>query len=170
VRLFSKSISVFPGRLGIREAYKVLSLSFWLVLIIGVMTGGTAQAGDLEDVTAASDSMRTVIRQALADEDGGLLASIFTEDGAVISPDGRVVRGRMTLRASATLLFMTLGGGETEINRHSINLIDSTAYETGRFVFRRSGDETTQVWQGAYTAVWRREAGLWKVACAIGLR
>ena len=145
-------------------------MSFWLALVIGIMIGGSSQADDLADVTVASDSMKTVIRKALTDENGGLLASIFTEDGAVISPDGRVIRGQITLRTSATLLFLTMGGGEIEINRHSLSLIDSTAYETGRFVFKRSGDETNQIWQGSYTAIWQREAGQWKVARALGLR
>ena len=152
------------------DSHKILSLSFFLALVTGIITGGTSRAGDLEDVTAASDSIQVVISKALADEDGALLASIFTEDGAVISPDGSVVRGRMTLRASAALLFMTMGSGEIEINRHNISLIDSIAYETGRFVFRRSGDDTKQALQGSYTAVWRQEIGTWKIACTIGLR
>jgi len=164
VKQINKSKSRSP------ESHKILSLNFFLTLVIGIITGGLSQAGDLEDVTAASDSIQMVISRALADEDGTLLTSIFTEDGAVISPDGRVVRGRMTLRASATLLFMTMGSGKIEINRHSISLIDSIAYETGRFVFRRSADDTKQVLQGAYTAVWSQEIGTWKIACAIGLQ
>ena len=78
------------SKLSTPENHKILSLSFFLALAIGIITGGPSQAGDLEDVTAASDSIQMVISKALADEDGTLLASIFTEDGAVISPDGRV--------------------------------------------------------------------------------
>ena len=159
-----------PAGAGMRMIKALLSVRSGLVMAIGVVVGGLSQAGDLDDVTAASDSLQAVVREALAEEDGGLLASIFTEDGAVISPDGRVVRGRLTLRASATLLFMTMGGGEIEIKRSAISLIDSTAYETGRFVFTRTGDESGDIWRGSYAAIWQREAGRWKVHRAIGLR
>ncbi len=114
--------------------------------------------------------MHSVVRKALSEEDGDLLASVFTEDGAIISPDGRVVSGQMTLKTSATLLFMTMGGGDIEISRQSLSVIDGTAYESGRFVFQRSGDETNQTWPGSYVAIWQHEEGKWKVRRALGLR
>jgi uncharacterized protein (TIGR02246 family) len=142
-----------------------------LALAISIVISGTSQADDLDEVTAASDSLQTVIGRALADEDSDLLASVFTEDGAVISPNGRVVRGRMTLKASAALLFMTMGSGDIEIDRHNLSLIDDTGYETGRFVFKRSGEEANRAtFAGSYTAVWQREAGRWKLAVIVGLR
>lgn len=170
MRRSNSSCVIVAANRGGRTGPTATCVSLWLALIIGFAAARPCQANDLEDVTAASDSLRTILASALADEDSDRLASLFTEDGAVITPTGRVVKGRLTLKTSAALLFMTMGGGEIEIKRSSISLIDHTAYETGQFVFRRSGDKADKTWQGSYTAVWKREAGQWKIAVAMGLR
>lgn len=143
----------------------------WLIPLMFLLGSSSLPANDLEDVTAASDAAHITIRQALAEEDGGLLASVFTDDGAIISPSGQVIRGRLTIRTSATLLFLTMGGGDLKVTRNGINIIDSTAYETGQYTFRRTGNEAEdRAWSGRYTALWRKETGEWRVSRAIGLR
>lgn len=148
----------------------ILTLTFSAAVL--VQFGWTAAlAGNLEDVRAASDSAGATIRKAVVDEDGTALASVFTEDGAIISPNGQVIRGRLTIKTSATLLFLTMGGGSLDLVRQGISLIDSTAYETGHYSFRRSDDESTdQTWSGRYTVIWQREVGRWKIDRIIGLR
>ena len=128
------------------------------------------QAGPIEEIRLASDSARLVVQRAIAEEDGATLASVFTEGGAVISPTGEVLRGRLTLKASAMLLMMTLGGGDLKVTRHNLNLIDSTGYETGGFTFRRTdSDPQEKARVGRYTLIWEKEAGKWKISRAIGI-
>ncbi|MEW5796669.1 MAG: DUF4440 domain-containing protein [Candidatus Zixiibacteriota bacterium] len=118
----------------------------------------------------ASDSALGVVQKALETEEAEGLASIFTENGAVVTPTGQTIRGRLTLRTMATLLMMTWGGGKLQISRDSLMARDSTGNEIGRFTFRRTPkDEPEQTWSGSYTIVWEREGGRWKVARAAGL-
>lgn len=166
----TSAIQVLSGRPLSRKRPANCTIWLGLLLALSLTLAGPTQATDLEEVTAASDKMHSTVRKALAEEDGDLLASVFTEDGAVISPNGRVVSGQLTLKTSATLLFMTMGGGSIEISRQSLSLIDGTAYESGRYIFKRSDDETNQSWQGLYVAIWQREEGKWKVSRALGLR
>lgn len=140
---------------------------------IGIMMAGQTVllAGEIEAVTAASDRAQATIQEAVIDKDGASLASVFTENGAVVAPSGQVVRGRITIRASATLLFLTLGGGHLELTRDNLSLIDNTAYETGRYSFRRTGPaQKDRVWTGSYTAIWLVEEDRWRIDRLIGLR
>lgn len=130
----------------------------------------TVSAGPIEEVRSASDTAKALVQRAIAEEDGAALATVFAEDGVLIAPTGEVLKGRLTLKASAMLLMMTLGGGDLKVTRHTINLIDSTGYETGAFTFRRTGsDKSEKAWVGRYTVIWEKEAGLWKIARAIGI-
>ncbi len=123
----------------------------------------------LEDITAASDAAKGTVEQALADQDGGLLASIFTDDAVVISSRGATIKGRSTIRASATLAFLTMGSGQLEVSRRYISVVDSTGYETGNYLFRRGGDdEPGQTFSGRYTVIWELEEGAWKIGRALG--
>jgi len=141
-----------------------------LALILAAVGPLSATADGLADLQKASDTAHAVVRRALVEEDGSALASVFTENGAVISPTGQVVRGRTTIRASAILLLLTMGGGEMKISRQDLHLIDSTGYETGLYTFRKAGESKDRVWTGHYTAIWEKEDSQWKVARAIGLR
>lgn len=128
-------------------------------------------AADQDDVTTASNNAAAKVSQALLDEDAQKLASIFSDDGAIIVPSGQMIRGRLTIKASASLLFMTMGGGKLKINRSNISILDSNAYETGRYTFHKGeGDAQVEAWNGSYTIVWLFEEGQWKVDRLIGLK
>ncbi len=155
--------------------FQVSGLSLIPALVVALVpvilpNGSPLPTGGQQILTETSDAAHAAVREALIEEDGAKLASIFTEDGAIISPDGRLLRGRLTIRASASLLFLTSGGGELETTRHNLTIIDSVGYETGRFIFRRAaGDRQIIAWSGRYTIIWQPEGGRWKVARAIGL-
>lgn len=126
----------------------------------------------MADVTAASDSAFATIRTALADESGSKLASIFTSDAAIIMPSGQSVEGRLTIRATATLMLTAFGSGKLTVNRQHISIVDDTPYETGSYSFERplDGDGKVQRYAGRYTLIWQREDGVWKIHRAIGIR
>ncbi|MCX6835178.1 MAG: nuclear transport factor 2 family protein [candidate division Zixibacteria bacterium] len=139
-------------------------------LLLIAFFAAAVSAGPIEEIRSASDTAKALVQRAIAEEDGAALATVFAEDGVVIAPTGEVLKGRLTLKASAMLLMMTLGGGDLKVTRHNLNLIDSTGYETGAFTFRRTGsDKSEKAWVGRYTVIWEREAGQWKIARAIGI-
>ena len=138
-------------------------------VLVGLSYGKLAAAVP-DDLRSASDSARTVVQRALVEEDGAALSSVFTENGAVISPTGEVLKGKLTLKASAMLLMMTLGGGDLTLKRHNLNLLDSTGYETGSFTFRKADSgKDDRDWVGRYTVVWEKENNQWKISRAIGI-
>jgi ketosteroid isomerase-like protein len=139
------------------------------IIMLG-LSYGNPEAAVPEDLRLASDSAGATVRRALSEEEGTVLASVFTENGAVISPSGEVLRGRMTLKASAMLLMMTLGGGDLTLKRHNLNLLDSTGIETGSFTFRKAdAAKDDRGWVGRYTVIWERENNQWKISRAIGI-
>jgi uncharacterized protein (TIGR02246 family) len=143
------------------------------ILLLGVVTVLAPRAGaeELEDLKAASDSVHQTIIAALADEDSQLLASVFTGEGAIIAPTGESMLGRLTIRASATLLFLTVEAGEVDIDRYSLNIIDGEGYETGRYLYKEpAGEGQSRQYMGRYTLVWQKEDGRWRVHRAIAIR
>jgi uncharacterized protein (TIGR02246 family) len=133
-------------------------------------TGGL-RADVIADVTAASDSAHATVITALQKSDGAKLASVFTGDGAVITPYGQSFEGRLTIRATATLMLTAFGSGKLTITRQSISVVDGVPYETGQYRFtRRLEKNRTQRYTGRYTLIWKREDGVWKVYRAIGIR
>jgi ketosteroid isomerase-like protein len=141
-----------------------------VIFLVCAMTPGNAIADDTEDIRAASDAAQVTIQQALVEENSGKLASVFTEDGAVITPDGRVVKGRQTIRATALLLLAAFGAGDLEIIRYDVSVIDNTGYETGKYVYKwTTGDDKVQTFVGRYVTIWKQEAKQWKVNRLIGI-
>jgi len=157
-----------------REVSTRLKAFAWRSVCVGIVLAGLSYgeltAAALDDLRSASDSARAVVQRALAQEDGAVLSSVFTENGAVISPTGEVLKGRLTLKASAMLLMMTLGGGDLTLKRHNLSLLDSTGYETGSFTFRKADSgKDDRNWVGRYTVIWEKENDQWKISHAIGI-
>jgi ketosteroid isomerase-like protein len=161
--------SATPSRIVLTWAgfvYRCLGVA----LLLAGLSYGNLQAAVPDDLRLASDSASATVRRALSEEEGSTLASVFTENGAVISPSGEVLRGRMTLKASALLLMMTLGGGDLTLKRHNLNLLDSTGIETGSFTFRKAeAAKDDRGWVGRYTVIWEKENNQWKISRAIGI-
>lgn len=141
-----------------------------IVIVLAGLSYGKLTAAALDDLRSASDSARARVERALVEEDGAALSSVFAENGAVISPTGEVLRGKLTLKASAMLLIMTLGGGDLTLKRHNLNLLDSTGIETGSFTFRKADSgKDDRGWVGRYTVIWEKENNQWKISRAIGI-
>jgi ketosteroid isomerase-like protein len=139
------------------------------IVLVG-LSYSTPVAAVPDDLRSASDSARVRVERALVEEDGAALSSVLAENGAVISPTGEVLKGKLTLKASALLLMMTLGGGDLTLKRHNLNLLDSTGYETGSFTFRKADSgKDDRDWVGRYTVIWEKENGQWKISRALGI-
>lgn len=141
------------------------------LLTVIALSASPAAAEELDDLKAASDSVHKTIVAALADENSQLLASVFTEEGAIIAPTGESMLGRLTIRASATLLFLSVEAGEVDIDRYSLNIIDGEGYETGRYLYKEpDGGQQARQYMGRYTLVWQKDDGRWRVHRAIAIR
>ena len=145
-------------------AFPGLTLAFFLAM------GTVGMSAGVDDLRSASDSALIKVQRAVANEDSEILASVFTEDGAVTVPTGQIIRGRTTIRSMAALMMMTWGGGNLKVTRDTLGLRETTGHEIGRYVFRRSvKDRPDQLWSGGYTVVWEKEAGEWKISRISGL-
>lgn len=144
----------------------IFSLCTWVL-----MPALAASASELDSVLKASNAAHLTVREAIAEGDGGKLASVFTSDGAVISPGGQTIEGRLTIRVTASLLLSTMGGGTLTTSRHDLSLIDDFAYETGEYQMRQPVDEDKfRSYSGKYTIIWKMEDKSWKIYRVIGLR
>ncbi len=145
-------------------------ISFFVFL---TFVGATsALADNLADVTKASNQAQLTIKRAVAEKNSGLLSSLFTSDGAVISAQGHSISGRLQIRMAAKIAMLTGGSGKLSTTRNTISLLDDTAYETGSYTLRLSGETPQQdkTYNGYYTLVWRLEEKVWKVHRAIGMK
>lgn len=125
----------------------------------------------LDDLMTASNAAHATVTVALVEEEGADLASVFTDKAVIITPRGRSIRGRFTIRTSASILLPGIGGGRLNISRQTLNLIDSTGYETGSYTFTRVGkDDKEETYSGRYTAIWQVEDGRWKIDRLLGIR
>lgn len=141
------------------------------LLAVLALSAAPVVAEELDDLKAASDSVHKTIVAALADENSRLLASVFTDEGAIIAPTGESMLGRLTIRASATLLFLSVEAGEVDVDRYSLNIIDGEGYETGRYLYKEPrGDAGERQFMGRYTLIWQKEDGRWRVHRAIAIR
>ena len=128
-------------------------------------------AVSLDSVRVASDAAHAIVCSAIADGDGDKLASVFASDGAVMSPGGQTIEGRLTIRITATLLLSTMGTGTLNISRHDLSIIDNKAYETGQYTLQQPLDDNKfRTYSGRYTIIWKQEDALWKIHRVIGLR
>ena len=128
-------------------------------------------AANLDSVLAASDAAHVIVSAAIAEGDGGKLASVFASDGAVMSPGGQTIEGKLTIRATATLLLTTMGTGTLIINRHDLSMIENRAYETGEYTLKQPVDDNKyRTYSGRYTIIWIQEDSVWKIYRVIGLR
>ena len=155
------------GRFRRRETFSVAG---WLAAAILSAMTPSIMADSIDELRAASDSSRHLVQKAVLEENADALSTIFTENGCVVTPTGQTIRGQLTIRTMATLLMMTWGGGQLQVDRDSLMVRDSTGYEIGRFSFKRSPkNQPEQRWSGSYTVVWERENNFWKISRATGL-
>jgi len=142
-----------------------------LLLLLLLVIAGHVYSDDLDRLRAASDSAHQTIPAALRESNAGKLVKLLGSDAALISPTGSSIQGRLTIRAMAALLLNTIGAGRIELKRQTLNIIDHTGYETGRYtVHDKTADGKALMFTGRYTVVWREEENTWRIGVAIAIR
>ena len=144
---------------------------FILTVICSTTVVVTVRADELDDVKKSSRAANSNLKKALINEEGSLLASVFSKDATVTAPNGSSISGRLTIRTTATLLLMTRGGGELTVTSDSLVAIDSlNAYrENGQYTFSQpSGNGQSRKFSGRFEVLWTKEDNLWKIASLVG--
>jgi len=136
------------------------------------LAAGIPANDELAEITRASNSSLTTLTKALATEDSGLLASLFTSNGSIHSSNGYQVSGRLSIRMASKMAMLSSGGGKLSVIRDTIALIDSAYQETGAYTFRVSAEnaKSQKTYRGHYQLVWSKEDKVWKISRAVGLK
>lgn len=151
---------------------------FWLVWALAVMAATSdisAQIIDSARILQAKpyiDASNRKWCEANRIGDSRLLASLFVEEGALLTGNGRVWSGRAAIDSLFSGVFTTYGTSDMTITTLDIWVIDSLAYEYGRFTQKRhrppDGDTATAT--GMYFEIWKQlPDGSWQILRDAGI-
>ena len=97
--------------------------------------------------------------------DPSMVAALFTEDGSILSSNGKVIKGRKQILEKQKAGMDYVGRGvRVTVTTTDMWLDGETAYETGKYVYnyRLKGKPVTD--EGRYVTIWKREKdGSWKL-------
>ena len=123
-------------------------------IALAMIFGGTARAGS-DDVTAAVQTLNTKWDKAFNSKDAASVASLYAENGRVVTGDGKILNGRAEIQG----LFQSFMDGG--FHEHKIEMIDvkvngDIAYETGTWS-GVGGDKKT--YGGHLVNIYERQSG-----------
>lgn len=112
---------------------------------------------DVHDAIVAADKtfMNTFSRG-----DAAGIAALYTENGQVLPANFDFMTGPMAIQATFQAFF-DMGMKALKLDTIEVEGFGDTAYEVGRYTLE--GDGSQVVDQGKYIAIWKQEAGQWKV-------
>lgn len=117
---------------------------------------------------SAKEKVTNINRQlfeALIDGDAEKIASLYTENGTLFPPSGKIVKGQ---KAIQSYWETSIDGSKTlrvETENIDFELYGSTAYESGTYSlnYRLPGEQDTQTAEGVYLIIWKKEGDTWKL-------
>lgn len=119
---------------------------------IDTMSG--AEIRTRTEIEHANDKFMETFRQG----DAAGMASLYTEDGMILPPNGDFVEGRQQIqdfwRAVMDMGIKTIKLQIREVEQH-----DDTAYEVSRATL--SGEDGQVIDQAKYIVIWKRINGAW---------
>jgi uncharacterized protein (TIGR02246 family) len=147
----------------------------WSLLVLAATSGVDGQTIDSAKIAQAKpyvDASNANWCEAHRIGDARLLASLFVEDGALLTRDGKVWQGREAIDSLFRGIFGKYGTADMTITTIDFWVIDSLAYEYGRYTQKLhsppDGDTTTTV--GMYFEIWQqRSDGTWKILRDAGI-
>ena len=128
-----------------------------MILVLVLLMAGCMQTPqtDLEGLKG----MRAVFQSALDAKDPAAIAAIYTEDGALLPPNGETVSGRAAIEAFWTeTLASGIGGEGTDIEVHALG---DVGYTVGTFTATDADGAT--IGEGKYVEIWRHVDGKWQL-------
>jgi hypothetical protein len=157
-----------------KPALRALTLSLTALLLAtacarspeGSRTGTDADGGsrlaltvDPAEARAAVDEINTAYVSALLAGNPKQLSECFTEHGAILLPNGRVIQGRDSIFTAARPLFLTHRVFDAMMSTSELFVIDENAFEIGRWTGSvgaadaASGNPDS----GQYVRIWKRD-------------
>ena len=128
-----------------------------MILVSVLLMAGCMQTPqtDLEGLKG----MRAVFQSALDTKDPAAIAAIYTEDGALLPPNGETVSGRAAIEAFWTeTLASGIGGEGTDIEVHALG---DVGYTVGTFT--ATDADGASIGEGKYVEIWRHVDGEWQM-------
>jgi hypothetical protein len=120
---------------------------------------------DFARLRKLSDSVVTVIAQAILKKDSALLSSAFVDDVDVVMPGRIPHKGKASFMKYAPLLFEKAGGWKLTTTIQKVERSPAAKgwlKETGKYELAEPTEkEPGQVWKGTYLASWRPHENTW---------
>ena len=96
------------------------------------LTGSSPLKADSSDVTAAVQKLNTQWDDAFNGKDAAAVASLYAEDGRVVTSDGKILNGRAEIQGLFQG-FMDSGFHEHKIEMVDVRVSGDIAYETAKW-------------------------------------
>lgn len=132
-----------------------------LVLFVSSAIAGTAWAGSAaEDIPAAAEAFAAAFNSG----DGAGVAALYSEDAALLPPDGKRVDGRAAIQ---TFWQGAIDSGLSNLTLNTVEILESGDYasEVGGLTLDAPGEggAKTKV-EGKFIVVWKKNAeGTWQL-------
>jgi uncharacterized protein (TIGR02246 family) len=148
-------------------------------LLLSACQPGEKPANDAAEVNSAAALDTGADEQAIRGQvdrwlqlvkakDAAAIAELYTEDGAVMPPNGPIGKGRAAIQQTWASLMRTPGFGLTFVPEQIIvSSSGDMALDRGTYRLEVAPDGTAQTDTGKYVVVWRKIGGEWKAAADI---
>jgi len=121
--------------------------------------------GKLADVGRVSDSVLTVLAEAVTHRDSVMLSSVFIDSIDILMPGNIPLRGKAAVVKHLPLFLEKAGSGKLTTSRSTLDLVpkkEDMACETGRYELTRATEQGAgKTWKGNYIASWRLHEKTW---------
>ena len=121
----------------------------------------TKPAFDLENAKKEIIAANKELTDALSKADSVAVASAYSADGALMSYNAPIVKGKENLIKSWGAFIKATGGATVELNTVEVWGDENYLTEEGTFVIKSK--EGTQMDIGKYLVLWKKEDGKWKL-------
>lgn len=128
------------------------------LVVVALICAGLlgARPARADDAREAIESANASFAAAFERGDFAAVAALYTEDGALIPPEGAIVRGRPAIEA-----FWKGSGADTvELVTSEVESSGDLAYEVGTARLGSAEHGSTEV---QYVVVWKRVNGAWRL-------
>ena len=100
-----------------------------------------------------------------------MIGALFTEDGSLLTRDGRIIKGPQQIMERQRVAMQSVSGDvKVTVTTVDIWLEGDTAYETGKYSYKyqEKGQPVTE--EGRYVTIWKRQKdGSWKLFMDMGV-
>lgn len=114
-------------------------------------------SSDVYDAIVAADE---TFMRIFSQSDAAGIASLYTESGQFLPPNGDFVKGRQAIQATFQGL-MDAGIKTVKLETLEVEAYGDTASEIGKYTLEGEGGQVLDM--GKFMVIWKQEAGQWKL-------